>query len=139
MAAATVSAEAEATVFIEHLFSTVRELEGQMPDLLAFARGVGYANFIQMIIGGAGISGRRLESAASLLGKRAAYDADYSLERGSTLFDVLADCTNRYLTTLPVVFPRTAPALPRHSSYPQYRSHVPLAHKFVDTFGRGIR
>ena len=49
-------AEAEAALCIEHLFATAHELEGQMPDLLAFARGVGYANVIQMLVGRAGIA-----------------------------------------------------------------------------------
>jgi len=85
-----ISPEAEATLFIEHLFSAIRDqTKLQMPDLLACARGLTTANLIQMIIGGAGISGRRLESTATLLGKRLANSADYSLERESTLFDIL--------------------------------------------------
>ena len=91
-----------------------------------------------MIIGGAGISGRRLESTATLLGKRQAYNADYSLEGGSSLFDVLGKCVDRYLTRLPVVFPDIV-KLPTRSSYPQHRSHVAWAQMFVDAVTRGVR
>ena len=91
-----------------------------------------------MIIGGAGISGRRLESTATLLGKRQAYNADYSLEGGSSLFDVLGKCVDHYLTRLPVVFPDIV-KLPTRSSYPQHRSHVAWAQMFVDAVTRGVR
>ena len=48
-----ISPEAEATLFIEHLFSAIRDqTKLQMPDLLACARGLTTANLIQMIIGG---------------------------------------------------------------------------------------